>query len=171
MEIIRATSDWAKAEIVSSLFFIFFGLIYIIGSICSWKLGNSPLSKALFIPLMIAGGLLFVAGISFYLSSKSKLDSFEKEFMEDSSSTIKAEITKAKSTIRTYKNVALKVFPAIMILGFLIFLFSDTPIVKAICISVIAFLLVLVVLDSLALKRMETYHQKLELANERIRKN
>lgn len=167
MEIVKAATEWAKAEITSSLFFMFFGLIYIIGSISLWKLGTSNLSNALFIPLLIAGGLLLSAGISFYLSSKSKLNSFEKEYTENSAATIEAEITKAENTMKTYKNVALKVFPAIIVISLFIFLFTANPTVKAICIAVIAFLSVLVVLDSQALKRMETYHQKLELANEK----
>lgn len=167
MEIIKAATEWAKAEIISSIFFMLFGLIYILVSVGLWKLGSTTLAKALILPLLIAGGLLLSAGVSFYLSNKSKLNNFETEFKADSSSVIKAEILRTESTMKTYKNVALKVFPAIIILAILISFFISNPTVKAICIAIIAFLSVLVILDSQALKRIKTYHQKLELADDK----
>jgi len=163
MEIIKAANEWAKAEVVSAIFFMLFGLGYLLASMGFWRLGNSPLAKALIIPLSIAGGLLLIAGISFYISNKSMLRTFETEYKADPSSMIKSEIERTESTIKTYKNVALKVFPAIAVVALLIFLFMSNPMVRAISIAIVAFFVVLILLDSQALKRMEIYHQKLEL--------
>ena len=171
MEVIKAATEWAKAEIISSFFFMIIGLSYILGSLGLWKFSSTPLIKALFVPLLIAGGLLLSAGISFYLSSKSKLNNFEAEYKADTSSVIKSEIERTASTMKTYKNVALKVFPAIILIAVLITLFVSSATIKAICIAIIAFLSVLVILDSQALKRIETYNQKLELAYQEIRRN
>lgn len=170
MDLIKAANEWAKAEIVSSMFFMFFGLSYILISIACWKVGNTPLTEALYIPLLIAGGLLLSAGISFYFSNKSKLNNFETEYRANAAALIKAEKSKTESTIKTYQNVALKVFPAIVILAILISLLISNPTVKAICIAIVAFLSVLVILDSQALKRIKTYYQKLQLADESLRK-
>jgi len=170
MEIIKAAEDWAKAEMVSSIFFMLFGLAYLYASISFWKLGTTQLSKALIIPLLIAGGLLLSAGISFYLSSKSKLADFEKEYNENTSAIVKSEIKRTKSTIKTYQNVALKVFPAIIVVAALVYIFISIPMVRAICIGLIAFLSILILLDSQALKRMKTYHHQLELAEGELHK-
>jgi len=163
MEIIKAVTEWAKAEIVSSIFFMLFGLGYILGSIGLWKFGNTQLMKALIIPLFIAGGLLFSAGMSFYFSNKSKLSNFEKEYKENPSAMIHSEITRTEGLISTYEKVALKFFPAIILLALIVLFLIPKPMVKAICIAIIAFLLVLVLLDSQALKRVKTYHNQLEL--------
>lgn len=164
MEIVKAATEWAKAEIVSSTIFMLFGLAYILGSIGFWKFGNTPLTKALFIPLLIAGVLLLGAGISFYLTNKSALANFETEYNDNPTAMINSEIDRTKSTIKTYENVALKVFPAIILLAILVFCFISHPIVRAISIAVIAFLIVLVLIDSQALKRMKVYHNQLESA-------
>lgn len=166
MEIIKAATEWAKAEIVSAIFFMLFGIFYILGSIGFWKMGNTPLTRALFIPILIAGGLLLAAGISFYISNKSRLANFETEYNTNSAALINSEIDRTASTINTYENVALKVFPAIIFVAALVAVFISNPTVRAISIAIAAFLIVLVILDSQALKRTKAYHQQLELAKE-----
>lgn len=165
MEIVRTATEWARAEIVSSKIFMLFGLFYMIGSIGLWKLGTTALAKALVIPLLVTGVLLLVAGISFYLSSKSLLSDFEKKYVENATAIMDSEIERTQKTIKTYENVALKVFPAIIILATLVFFFVSSPMIRAISLAVIAFLFVLVLLDSQALKRMKIYNYELELVN------
>lgn len=169
MKIVKAANDWARAEIVSAIFFMLFGLSYLLASIGFWQLGDSPLMKALIIPIMIAGGLLFSAGISFYFSNKSRLRTFEIEYKANSSALIKSEIERTEKTINTYKNVALKVFPVIIVVAALVLIFIPNPLVRAISIAVIAFFVVIVLLDSQALKRIKTYHQQLELVEEKLK--
>ena len=65
MEILKAATTWTKAEVTSSLFFMLIGVVYLLASIGFWQLGKTPLTKALIIPILIAGGLLLSAGISF----------------------------------------------------------------------------------------------------------
>jgi len=146
-----------------------FGFCYLLASVGFWKFGNTPLTKALTIPIMVAGGLLLGAGISFYLSNKSKLRTFETEYNLNPSSLISSELERTEKTMNTYKNVALKVFPAIVLVAALVVVFTANPIVRAISIGVIAFLSVLILLDSQALKRMKTYHQKLKLVESQAR--
>ncbi len=169
MEILKAASDWAKAEIVSSIFFMLFGGVYLLAAFGFWQWGNSPLTKALVIPILIAGGLLLSAGVSFYLSNKSRLTSFETSYKTHPSALIESEIERTAQTIKTYENIALKVFPAIIVVAALLSAFISNPIIRAICIAIIAFLSVLVILDSQALKRIKTFHQQLELAGQDLR--
>lgn len=165
MEIVNAAIDWAKAEIVSALFFMLFGIAYIGIAIACWKLGSTPLIKALILPMFIAGGLLLGAGISFYLSNNSKLKKFETDYKTNPAALIESEIERTEQTMKTYQNIALKVFPAIILVALLVSFIVPNPMVRAICIGIIAFLFVLVLLDSQALKRIKTYHQKLELVD------
>ena len=166
MDILKAANEWAKAEVVSAMFFMLFGVVYLLAALALWQWGNSLLAKALIIPMLVAGGLLLSAGISFYLSNKSKLTTFETAYKSDRSAWIASETERTVQTIKTYKNVALKVFPAIIVIAALLSFFISTPIIRAICIAIIAFLSVLVLLDSQALKRIETYHQQLELVGQ-----
>ena len=169
MEILKAASVWAKTEVVSSIFFMLFGMIYLLASLGFWQWGNTPLTKALIIPMLAAGGLLLGAGISFYISNKSMPEKFEAAYKTNPSTIIKSEIARTEKTIKTYKNVALKVFPAIIVIAALLAIFIPNPTVRAISIAIIAFLSVLVLLDSQALKRMKVYHYQLALEEKKLR--
>jgi hypothetical protein len=169
MEILKSATTWAKAEMISSIFFMLFGVVYLSASIGFWQLGKTPLLKALIFPTLIAGGLLLSAGVSFYFTSKSKLNSFENAYKTNPSAIIKSEITRTEKTIKTYENIALKVFPLIVVVVLLVAIFISYPLVRAICIGIIAFLLVLILLDSQALKRMKIYHEQLEIVGEGLK--
>ncbi len=169
MDILKAASVWAKAEVVSSIFFMLFGIVYLLATFGLWQWGNTPLTKALIIPMLVAGGLLLAAGISFYISNKSMPKRFETEYNTKPCAIIQSEIARTEKTIKTYKNVALKVFPAIIVIAVLLSIFISKPTVRAISIAIIAFLSVLVLLDSQALKRMKTYHYQLELEEKKLR--
>jgi len=171
MDILKAASDWAKAEIVSALFFIFFGVVYLFAAFFFSKRGTTALTDALVIPIMVAGALLLIAGLSFYFSNKSKLTNFEKAYKTNPSAFIESEIERTAQTIKTYENVALKVFPAIIAVAALVSVFISSPIVRAICMAIIAFLIVLVLLDSQALKRIKTYNQQLEVVGQDLKLN
>lgn len=166
MEILKAANDWFKAEVVSSMFFMLFGVVYILAAVALWQWGITPLTKALVIPILIAGGLLLAAGISFYLSNNSRLTSIETEYKTNPATFIVSELDRTAQTIKTYENIALKVFPAIILVAALLSIFISKPIIRVICIAIIAFLIVLIVLDSQALKRIKTYHQQLELVRQ-----
>jgi len=163
MEIVKVATEWTKAEIVSSIIFMLFGLSYMLGSVGLWKFGQTPLTKSLILPLLIAGVLLLSAGISFYLSNKSRIANFENEYKANPSTLINSEFSRTASTIKTYETIALKVFPVIILVAALVSWFISNPIVRAISIAIIAFLFVLVLLDSQALKRIKAYHQQLKL--------
>ena len=169
MDILKAASDWAKAEVASSIFFMLFGLVYLLAALGFWQWGHSPLTKALIIPMLVAGGLLLAAGISFYISNKSMPKKFATEYKSNPSTIINSEIARTEKTMKTYENVALKVFPAIIVIALLLSIFISNPTVRAICIGIIVFLSVLVLLDSQALKRMKTYHNQLELEEKKLK--
>ncbi len=169
MEIVNAANQWAKAEVVSSYIFMLFGISYLLASYAFGKWGNTELTKALVIPILVAGGLLLMAGIGFYFSNNTKLKNFESDYQKNPTEFVKSEIGRTEQTIKTYKNVALKVFPLFIGIALLCVVFLLNSLVKAICIAVAAFFFVLVLLDSQALKRMEHYHDKLVLTEKVLR--
>lgn len=169
MEIINAATNWAKAEMTSAIFFMLFGIAYLLAAIGFWQWGTTQLMKALIIPILIAGGLLLSAGISFYLSNKSLVANYESEYKANPSVLIKSEMERTQKTMATYENVALKIFPIILVIAGLVAIFISHPWVRAIGIAIVAFLFVLILLDSQALKRIKTYYQQLELVEKDLK--
>ncbi len=161
MNIVAAANKWAKDEITSSYFFMLFGILYLLLSVALWQIGDSTFQQALVLPFLVVGGLLLAAGISFDVSNTSKLKNFASDYANDPSGVITSELERTEKTMGTYRNVALKVFPGFILLAMLLFFLVASPLVKGICVAVVAFFAPLVLLDSQALKRMQVYHAAL----------
>jgi len=163
MDILTAANDWAKAEIVSTQFFIFFGVLFLLGCLGFWQYGKTEVAKAFTYPLLVTGILLLILGFGLLFSTKSRHSNFKTEYQKDSNTFVKTEIARAEKTIDSYKKVALKVFPLIIVVASLLIVFIDKPIWRAISIATIAMMLVIILVDSNALARVEGYHKQLML--------
>ncbi len=162
MEIVKLAVEWAKDEVLSSKIFILFGILFIITSVGFWQLGKTEVARAFIYPVLIAGILLLAAGVSFYFSNKSRVSNFKTEYKANPSGFISSEIKRTEKTINEYRNTAFKVFPVIIAIAAITIIFIDKPIWRAICITVIAFMTILLWIDSNALSRIETYQNELK---------
>lgn len=73
MDILKTATDWAKAEVFSSTFFIIFGLMFVSASIGFWQLGKTDITKAYIFPKLLAGVLLLTIGIGLFFTNKSRI--------------------------------------------------------------------------------------------------
>lgn len=46
MDILKTATEWAKDEVFSAQFFIFFGILFLLGSVGFWQMGKTELAKA-----------------------------------------------------------------------------------------------------------------------------
>ena len=163
MYIVKAASDWAKAEIVSAQIFIFFGVLFLSASAGFWQFGKSELPQALIYPILVAGALLVAAGLGFYFSNKTRLANFESDYKANATTFIESEIERTERTVKSYENVAFKVFPGIIAVAVLLIFFIESPFWRGINMAVIAFFAVTIFLDSKAHKRTKVYHEQLKM--------
>ena len=63
MDILKIATEWARAEVFSSKFFIFFGILFVLGTIGFWQLGKTETAKAFIYPTLVSGILLLAVGI------------------------------------------------------------------------------------------------------------
>ena len=66
MELLKLATEWAKAEVFSTRFFIFFAILFLIASIGFWQLGKTDLAKAYIYPTLVAGLLLMTIGLGLF---------------------------------------------------------------------------------------------------------
>ena len=52
MEILKLATEWAKAEVFSARFFIFFAILFLTASIGFWQLGRTEMAKAYILSLI-----------------------------------------------------------------------------------------------------------------------
>ncbi len=162
MELLKLATEWAKAEVFSTRFFIFFAILFLIASIGFWQLGKTDLAKAYIIPTLVAGLLLMTIGLGLFYTNKSRITQFEKAFSGDATSFYQSEIERSESTLKEY-TVVFKVIPILIIVAALLILFINTPTWRAISITTIAMLIVILFVDGTAHSRIEAYHKELKL--------
>ncbi|MBD1395874.1 hypothetical protein H9Q13_01750 [Pontibacter sp. JH31] len=161
MDILKAATDWAKAELFSTPFFILFGLAFMAGSLGFWQLGKTDIARAYIIPTLVAGVLLLTIGLGLFFTNKSRITQFEKAYNTDASAFVASEIVRAESTLNEYKTIVFKIVPLIIIAAALIIIFINTPTWRAISITTIAMMIVILLIDGTAHARIDAYHKQL----------
>ena len=163
MDILKAATDWAKAEIFSTPFFILFGLVFMSASFGFWKLGKTDMAIAYIIPTLVAGVLLVIIGSGLLYTNIQRVSQFEKDYHTDAKSFVASEITRCEATLKEYQTIVFKVIPILIIVAALIIIFLSTPTWRAISITTIAMLTVILLIDGTAYARVDTYYKELKL--------
>ena len=161
MDVLKAATDWAKAEVFSSQFFILFGLVFVLASIGFWQLGKTEIARAFIIPNLVVGVLLLTIGLGMFFTNKSRVTGFPNSYHTDPVAFVEAEMIRAKKTIKEYDTIVFKVIPLLIVTAALLLLFIDKAGWRAISISTIALLVIILFVDSNAKARIEAYHQQL----------
>ena len=164
METLNLATEWAKAEVFSTRFFILFAILFLIASIGFWQLGKTDLAKAYIIPTLVAGVLLLTIGLGLFFTNKSRITQFEKALHADAPAFFQSEIERSESTLKEY-TVVFKVIPILIIISALLILFINTPTWRAIGITTIAMLTVILLVDGTAHARIDAYHKELKLVD------
>lgn len=163
MEILKTATEWAKAEVFSSTFFILFGVIFVAASIGFWQLGKTDLAKAYIIPTLVAGAFLLSAGLGLFFTNQSRITSFETAYNNDAPAFVESEIVRADKVLNEYKTVVFTAIPLIIAACALVIKFVNTPIWRASMITTIAMLVVILLIDGNANERHKAYKEQLEL--------
>jgi len=160
MEIIKLSTDWAKAEVFSAKMVGLLSLVVFLVALGFWQLGKTPMAKSFVWPLFVAGLLLVAVSAGLYFANEPRIAQFETAYKKDTASFIQSEITR---TAKSKHDVALvfKVLPAIIVAAALLIMFSQTPLWRAIGVTTILLMTLLMLIDSNTDARNTAYHQEL----------
>jgi len=165
MGVLNLATEWAKAEVFSTRFFIIFATIFLFAGLGFWQLGKTELAKAYIIPTIVSGVLLMTIGLGLFFTNKSRITQFETAFKSDASLFVESEIYRTESTLKEY-TVVFKVIPIIIIVAAVLIVFLNSPTWRAIGITTIAMMTVILLIDGTAHARIDTYLKELKLAVE-----
>ncbi len=163
MEIIKFATEWAKAEVFSARFFIFFGILFLTASVGFWQLGKTEVAKAYIIPTLVAGLLILAVGVGLFFANKSRVTSFVEAYNANPTEFVKSEIVRTEKSLGEYRTIVFKVIPFIIIAASLLIFLVDKPLWRAISITTIAMMVVILLVDSNANARLEAYKKQLEI--------
>ncbi len=167
MEILKTAIEWAKAEVFSTRFFIYFAILFLIASAGFWQLGKTEIARAYIIPMLVAGALLLTIGLGLFFTNKSKITQFETAYNQDASAFVTSEIARAESTLKEYQTIVFKAIPLIIAACALVIVFVNTPIWRASMITTIAMMVVILLIDGTAHARIEAYYEQLQSVENR----
>ena len=163
MDILKTATEWAKAEVFSTRFFIFFAVVFLAAGVGFWQLGKTEIARAYIVPTLVAGGLLLTIGLGLFYTNKSRITQFEADYQRDAPAFVKSEIERAERTLNEYKTVVFKAIPIIIVLAALMIVFLDAPTWRAISITTMAMMVVILLIDGTAHARIDAYYEQLQL--------
>jgi len=169
MDILKIATDWAKAELFSTPFFILFGVLFMAASLGFWQLGKTEMARAYIIPTLVAGALLFIIGCGLFFTNKSRVTQFETAYNKDASAFVASELERAKATLKEYSNIVFTAIPLIIATCALGIMFLNSPTWRASLITTIAMMVVILLIDGTAYARIDAYNQQLELVEKDLK--
>lgn len=161
MDILKTATDWAKAELVSTSFFIIIGVVFVSASFGFWQFGKTDLARAYVIPTLVAGAFLMTTGFGLFFTNKGRITQFEKAYNSDAPAFVQSEIARVESTLKEYKTIVFTAIPLIIAVCALVIFFTNTPILRASMITTIAMLSVILLIDGMAHARIDNYNKQL----------
>jgi len=169
MDILKAATEWAKAELVSTPFFMLFGVLFIVASVGFWQMGKTEIARAYIIPTMVAGALLLTIGLGLFFTNKARITQFETAYKSNKLAFVESELVRAEATLKEYQTIVFKVIPFIIIVCALGIVFLDKPIWRASLITTIAMLVVILLIDGTAHARIDAYNQQLLIVEKELK--
>lgn len=170
MDILKAATEWAKAELVSTPFFALAGMILIAMSIGFWQVGKTDLAKAYIIPTLVAGVLLVIIGAGLFFTNKNRITQFETAYHKNKVAFIDSELTRTEATLKEYNNIVFTAIPIIIAICAAVLFFLSAPGWRASMITTIVMLSIIMLIDGLAHARIAEYNQHLLKAKQEIGK-
>jgi ABC-2 type transport system permease protein len=161
MDILKISTDWAKAEVFSSKIILLLSLLFLFAALGFWQLGKTAMAKAFVSPLLVAGVLLIAIATGLYFSNKPRNLSFETAYKNNPDQFIQSEITRTAKSQKDLATIVFKVLPLIIIVAALLIMFVTTPVWRAIGITTIILISCLMFIDSNTAARNSNYHQQL----------
>ncbi len=168
MDILKTAIDWSKSEVISSMFFTTSGIIFISATIGFWQFGKTEIARAYIYPTLVAGALLLAIGLGLFFLNNSRPKYYSIEYNKDSVQFVQAELSRTEKLIAEYNTAVFKVIPVIIAIAALLIIFIDTPLWRAISITTIAMMGIIMIIDSNAHDRAIEYNKQLALAEKQI---
>ncbi|MBB3710749.1 hypothetical protein FHS00_000302 [Limimaricola variabilis] len=168
MDIVKTATDWTRAEMLSSAFFILFRLSFLMASLGFWQMGKTDMARAYVVPMLVVGTLILIIGLGLFFPSQARLTIFPAAYVTDAAGFVADEIARADRVLNEYRIAAFRVIPLIIAACALAIPFFEAPIWQASLITTIAMMAVILVVDTNASARLEAYRGQLALAERSI---
>ena len=161
MDILKTSTDWARAELLSNSLFALFGAMFLVASLLFWSRGETDMARAFVLPMFVAGVLMLILGGGLFYGTLKGLAGLATAFAEDAAGFVAAEIERVDRTVAQYDTAVFKVMPLMIAGAAMLIVFVHSPGWRAAFITAIVFLGLIMLIDSNANARLEAYKTSL----------
>ena len=152
MDILKTAEDWTKAEMLSSSYFVFFGVLFLVSSVGFWQIGKTDVARAYVWPTAVAGTLVLIIGIGIFVQSYGRLSSIPEAHSANAASFIAEELQCSSSVLAQNRVAVFKVIPLIVAACAILFVVLEMPILRASFATTIPMMAVLLLVDTNGLR-------------------
>ena len=154
MDLLKISLEWAKDEVFSARFFILFGFFFVCASFGFWQLESRSSQRHLSTPFYL---WFFTYDYWHWanLFQYSTFKFFEKAYDADLQAFTATEIERVDKTMAEFELIVFKVIPYIIIFCALIFVLFDQSLSRAICLSIIGMMVVIMLVDAHSYMRLK----------------
>lgn len=160
MDLIQYTTNWIKGELFEAKLIVAFGLFTIIIAFLFWKTGTTPSSRALFIPLLVAGTIYTSIGSGMLYTNPKRMVTFPQSYHQDKVVFAKSEKKRVEDFQYGYK-VSKIVATVFFLLTLVIFWTTKKPVWMGIGIALTYFGLAGLVIDYFSQERADIYYNNI----------
>jgi len=160
MDIIKISTDWARAEVFSAKIVWLFSAVELLAAVGFWYWGRTTIARIFSWPLLVMGLFLVAVGAGLYNANKPRIARFENESHRDPKAFLAAEIQR---TAKSQRDLALvfRILPATIIAAAVVIILAPTTGWRAISVTIILTAAFLMVVDSNTTARNDAYHTQL----------
>ena len=160
MDILKISTEWARAELFSSKIVGLLSLIVLLTAVGFALWGKTTMARAFIIPMIVAGLFLLAVGIGLYTANKPRIEQFKTEYNTDANSFVQKEIARTTKSQGEFHTV-FKVLPAIIIVAVILLMLFPSANWRAITLTVIITSAFLMLIDSNTEARNTNYREQL----------
>jgi ABC-2 type transport system permease protein len=160
VDILKLSTDWAKAEVFSAKIVWLFSAITMIAAIGFWSWGRTSMAREFIWPLLLAGIFMASIGAGLYFANNPRITQFEAQYHQSPKTFLQSEILR---TAQSKRELALvfKILPAIIIFAAVLIFFLPPSLWRAIAITTVTTAVFLMIVDSNTEARNNIYHSEL----------
>jgi hypothetical protein len=160
MDIIKLSTDWARAEVFSAKIVWLFSVVELLAAIGFWYWGRTAMARIFPWPLLVLGLFLVAVGAGLYVANNPRIARFASEAQLNPKAFLAAEIQR---TAKSQRDLALifKILPAIVIVAAAVIMLAPATGWRAISVTIILTATFLMVVDSNTTARNDDYHNQL----------
>jgi hypothetical protein len=160
MDIIKISTDWARAEVFSAKIVWIFSVVEVLAAIGFWYWGRTAIARIFPWPLLVMGLFLVAVGTGLYSANKPRIAQFENEAHRDPKTFLDAEIQRTSESQRELALV-FKILPGMIIVAAVVIMLAPATGWRAISVTIILTAAFLMVVDNNTTARNDDYHSQL----------